>query len=522
MRSVSSFSMYLAASSDSTWRLTFIECCYCGVRRLFSLPCTCRTSRNQKKPMAAVTTPAPTILEPEFRSIYSNGDLILVNPQQSTAIFVSVIVFSTLLEYVIERIQQAKNRYVRTIVLASKDEITNMGFVTMVLLFVAFSFPLAASWRVVSQWVVMCLTYMAFGYVFMISVILAMMSLRVGKWRVFEWARIEADAHHSSSEQLFKTAREYFVLLVRATIPEHSDRLEDSSLVTFSSYLARVERRHLADITDFSFKTWFGLGLMIIVNGARALTAATIQSNKNLIQVLTYIGITGYGTLILYLIAHGFFQRRFRNYLFQQIVSVQNGTVPELDRATTPQQCFFFRSMTASLEVFKVTQLCFMWYIAVQIMAYTYVAWIEVEWFALLIYLGAAIPVIAFLYIYPWTLNLIFMCQALGTSYDADLVRRLLMEEVAASDSDSDEDSDGEFDDEEEADKKKKKSGSAGILDAELLAVEDEWTGPDVTLHSSVPEDQAPKGEPAKLVGVPPANKFQHKPSRPIFVHGTH
>jgi hypothetical protein len=492
-----------------------------------------------------MSTPIATTLAPQsiatvdFRSIYSNGDLILVNPQQSTVIFVSVIVCSTLLEYLITRLQSAKNKYLRTIVVASKDEITNIGFVQMLLLFVVYSFPLSGSWAAVILWVTMCLLYMAITYVIMASIVLALLRLQGNRWRIFEWARIDADAHHTGSEQLFKTARQYFVAAVRSQNENDNadldEKLEDTSLVAFSSYLMRIQRRNLRQVTDFGFKTWFGCGLMIVINGSRAITAASIDRSNVLLQVLSFVGVSGYGTILLFLVAHTMFQRRLRRFLVARVLELKKKTEPtlqagvfderldrppedvgpvKLDRSVTPQQCFFFRSMSATLEMFKIVQLCLMWYFAVGIMAYAFVAWDAVQWFALLIYAGAAIPLLIFLRVYPWTVNLIMICQSLGDHFDMDLVKALLGDNDVETDSDSD----GSDDDGDKGDGKKREGLAPAELDAELREVEDEWNGEHVvTLHETVPPDMKPQGEPSKLVGVAPRAKFERKAARPVF-----
>lgn len=510
--------------------------------------------------VVAQTTPAPpgSTAAPvdDFRSIYSNGDLILVNPQQSTVIFLSVIVSSTLLEWAIEVMGGHPNKYIRIIFFAVKEEATCIAFTEMVLLFVAFSFDLSRQWRVVIQWVVMCLLFLVFAFTIMVTVVVMLLRVQARRWRTFEWAKIEADATHDTHEQIFKLSRAYFLHKVMQKLSDCGVRTTEIPLVAFSAFIGRVERRLIPGVLDFTLRTWAGLGLVIVLNGARSVTAASVTSRSTLVQILTFVFIIGYGILVAYAAVHLLLTRRLRQFMLTFAVQLERGEteIKSSSQSTAKvakntQQCLYFRSPGATFELIKVLMLSMVWYVAVLIMAYVYVSFSEVGWYALLIYAAAAVPPVVMTYKLPWTLNVVTICVALGDDMEnrtGEDVSRFL---ASVADSDSEQEGGGGGDANGGVDGRGNDTASMapiGIpvgMDLRSLGTSspardiddddtivgpgagaqpaDEWTGRDITLHSLTPPDHQPTGDPQRLMGVPPseslAKKFEKRQSRPVF-----
>ena len=467
-------------------------------------------------------------------SVYFNGDLILVNPQQSTAIFLVVIASSTILEFCFEKAGEQRNIYIRTIVRALKEELTVISTSQLILLFVAYSFSMLSSlWRFTLEWVVLTLAYLCLAYAAGITTILILLKWRSLTWRTFEWARIEADAHHSNSEQLFKIARLYFADEVSSRANQHGTMHVEIPLVAYSSFLSRVERSLLKYIMDFSMKTWGLLSLIIIVNGARSLTVGTIDTT-NVGQITSFVIVIGYVPLLVYLAVHRSLERRLRQFILRQ-------RHPESRvEGATGLQCLFFRSPIATLEVFKAFLLIMMWYSAVFISGFVYVSYHSLGYFAVIVYAIGAVPPIVTCFSFPWTINVVTMCVSLGTELDkaVDHLKNGVQvdDDIASEDSDDELGSVDAHPNNQKKLKKKKEGGGnteemhtttskarGNVAASALSFFPDEYNGPPVTFHDGLPEDQVPPGEPSRIMGVVPVNamasrkKWIKKTSRPIF-----
>lgn len=121
--------------------------------------------------VCSATTAQPVLIS----GVYTNQDLILVNPLQSTSIFLGVIFFSTGFELACERMDNHVNKYTKIFFYSIKEEMAVLGFAQLVLLFVlyaAVSFTsVKLSWLIVIEFTQLCLVYMAFAFVVMATFI---------------------------------------------------------------------------------------------------------------------------------------------------------------------------------------------------------------------------------------------------------------------------------------------------------------------------------------------------------------
>lgn len=515
---------------------------------------------------------SPVFAQVDVRaSIYANGDLILINPQQSTAIFISVIVCSTGLEFLFEILESQTNRYIRVIYKSVKEECTVLGLSELVLLFIAFSFTgLSQTWRIVIQWVAMCLLYMACAYTIFVSVVMIFLKLNAKAWFTFEWARLDADVYHTSNEQLFKLARRYFTSRLVDVIRERFKKnVAEIPAVAFSSYITHVEKQYLRMMLDFSMKTYGGLAFVIVLNGSRSITVATI-AQANIGQIISFMAVVGYGIVLAQFIVKLILERRLRQFLLLQT----NSETAKRDLGA--ESCLFFTSASATFEVFKIFFLSMMWYTAVFIMCYLYTSWAAVGYYCILMYIFAIIPPILFCLQLPWCFTLVVWCAGLVGNLDSRGIDLLLKGVSALNDDEESEDEkataeakqrakQGDNDNDEQAldddfeDPRQKRNrphptehgestheleshrfretttggGSNGVVvgqetkhtnffgeveDTDWTA--DEYNGPRLTLHDSVPEELAPRGEPERILGVLPVHikkEWQVKALRPVF-----
>eukprot|EP00672_Neobodo_designis_P027233 CAMPEP_0174837888 /NCGR_PEP_ID=MMETSP1114-20130205/7053_1 /TAXON_ID=312471 /ORGANISM="Neobodo designis, Strain CCAP 1951/1" /LENGTH=546 /DNA_ID=CAMNT_0016071975 /DNA_START=44 /DNA_END=1684 /DNA_ORIENTATION=- len=501
---------------------------------------------------AQAQTTSGSIAE-ERSSIYSSGDLILVNPQQSTAIFLTVIVLSTAFEYALEFLMAIKNRYQRTIVLAVKEEAMTLSAAHMLLLWGSFSFPLALRWHTQLQFVAMCLLYMVITYLATVTGVVVLLARIMSAWRTFEWSAIAADAQHDKDQQLFKMSRQVMLTMLPFDVPGADPDLaaddeargeNPNAVLVYSSLLTVIERRHLKTLTDFTPLTWIGLALLITVNGFRAVTVDSVggldESGKRIAQALAFIAM-GYLMLGGLLLFQHLLYRRLNQVMFAR--AAQNGGAISKKRRTATQReadrekhrkVLFFSSVPSTLQIFKVFWLGIIWYVALLIVGIFRVLWRDFEWFALMIYVAAIVPPIGCVYLLPWAQVYAVMAASVGAEFDPELVRGILAGDIDVNDHDV-----ADVDDDDGA-------GWAGIADsavaegathAEIVdraldeeqqqraeaepAMPDEWDGPTISLHEAAAPEQV-QGSPPRVVGVRPVlndvgARFDTRPKRAVF-----
>ena len=374
--------------------------------------------------------------------IYSNDDLILVNPIQSSAVLLCIIAASTLVELALGRFSRVRNRYARVVYRAGREELTVIGFGVMSLQFVVNSFPsVSTNWRIVVEWVAVCLVYMGILYVILAAVVVFSLKLRSKAWRTFEWARIDADSHHGLSEQVFKLARRYFVTEIARRLSETGSELVSIPPVAFSSFCSLLECGNMKELLSFSIKTWLVVGVLIFVNATRSMTIASLDEDATLVtaHIVSFILILGYLVLALHAGLVLFLQHRVRAF-----------TVSQLDPAThdseadAPRRCLLFGSERHTLEVAKALLLSAMWYTCVFAMCFAYMAWDEYGAVALLVYVAAAAPPVLMVASTPFMINLVTFCSAMSVARRDEAIAHLagggIVFEDVSSDSGSDED----------------------------------------------------------------------------------
>ena len=476
---------------------------------------------------ASAVSLLPSCCEAVSGGVYTNQDLILVNPLQSTSIFLGVIFFSTGFELVCELMDAHENKYTRTIFYSVKEEVAVLGFAQLLLLFAEYAMAsftvVGRDWLVVIEFTSLCLVYMAISFCIITSFVGVAMQLQAKYWRTFEWARLDADAYHSSSERLYKFARRYFVDVITALVRQRDQLVVEVPAVALSTFLAVHEKRLLPSIVDFTMQTWAGLGILVIINLCRAEIVVAIN-NDSLTQILTFINVIGLGTAIAHVLIHSVLERRLLEFLQKQV----DPTTAKLDEAA--DRCLFFASTRWTLEVFKIINLCMLWYCAVMIVAFVNQSSVVAGWYCVFIYINALLPPLIFCFNYPWTVKVVVLTSALGKHLNYDAVELLERDGVG----------DDESSDDDDLDEGALQSASGPMLrmphergavggdagggsDIELeLDDEPSTNGVEVRLHESLPKEQRPPGEPTRILGVPPvenlAKRWKLRHSQPLFV----
>jgi hypothetical protein len=402
-----------------------------------------------------------------FITIYSNDDLIVVHPIQSTVLLICVIVSSTVIEYLFERVSSDRNIYVQTIALAAKEEIVGIAFAEMLLVLLAVSVNFASDWRTNILFVALLLVYMTFGllgyFVFLAFRIKALLQ----QWRDFEWARIENDSEHNTSERTFKLAKQVFMsLLPDALTDAIASRMQggdemrmlaesgqatqdgiDSQLLLmfFSSYTARTCKMQLRDVTDITPMTWLGLGFFVILNGLRAVTVSSIPGSSSLAHVLSYIGCIGFVPLAVLLAAYGIVNRRISSFVLK--VASQDDIADRAAAQAEASRCLLFGSCVRTMQIVKIVSLTQVWYICMFGVGFSYVIFRDISWYALLIYVFAIIPPIVCALIIPHFIHLTFMGGSLSEHFDVAAIKKMFDGTIDPNDDEIEDDDDDALDD---------------------------------------------------------------------------
>lgn len=362
-----------------------------------------------------VAQPVVGIDAANMPNIYSNDDLILANPQQSTAIFLTVIVASTALELFLGTVAKRRNLYFRMMVEAVKEEITVLGFCIMALQFAVSSFPdISAAWKTVAEWVTICLVYISIGYVALVLFLAPQMKRRAQAWRTFEWARIDSDSHHSATEEIFKLSRRYFVAQLTAYFRFHGEEVTNVPPVALSSFSYYRSIAALKEVFDFSLKTWIILGLFVLLNAMRTITMESLDGSTILAQTLTFLIIIGYLVLLLQVALAMVLERRLRRFLIQQLSP--DTVKPDSDS----MGCLFLNSSSATLELNKGFILTSIWFFVYFMLAYVSASYNENGLLCILFVALALPPPIGVILLTPWTIHTVSVCEALSpTNRDA-------------------------------------------------------------------------------------------------------
>ena len=443
----------------------------------------------------------------DMPNIYANDDLILVNPQQSTAIFLTVIVASTVLELFLGTVAKRRNLYYLMMVQAIKEEITVIGFCIMSLQFAGSSFPeLSPTWKTVAAWVTASFVYISFMYVGTVIFLAPQMKRRAQMWRTFEWARIDADSHHSATEEIFKLSRRFFVQELSNHFRQEGEELTNIPPVALSSYTYFRSIEGLKEIFDFSLKTWLILGLFVLINGMRTITIDSLGGSTVLPQTITFLIIIGYLVLLLQFVLATVLERRLRQFLIKQL------SPDSYKGESDAMSCLFLASSGATYELTKGFLLTIMWFFVYFMLAFLSASIKDMGYISILFVFLAIPPPIGVLLLTPWIIHTVCVCEALSAKNRESAIEHLEGGCVVLDEVDDDvlaiEDADGIV-------YRKKMETEAllsvpiqerghggGAMDRELDGIiDDEYNGPTINL-GHMNEEAGMRGPQASSVGA--------------------
>lgn len=487
-------------------------------------------------------------------SIFADGNLILVNPLQSSVIFLCIIVSSVALEFIVGKVDFMTNKYLKVALSLFMEEVMVIGFVEVCLLTVRSAISnIGETMELEFNVVALTLVFMALLFGIISSALAVKLQSKGRDWRNFEWGRLEADAQHSTVEGLFKHGRTYFIILLRRSM-RSNQTIREIPAVAFSVFLGRVEKKYLRVIFDITFMSWGGLGIMVILNMCRSLIVGT---NQLIWEVQSFIVLVGYGTATASAILAFIVSRRLKRFLKEAITAHQavDAVVDARVTQLPADGALAFNSFGATLQLYKVFHLIMMWYLAMYVVVEAKLSYDGHGWYCILVAVEALIPVVVFYVRYPTSVFVPLIAVALGRHVNEDAIEGL--KKGCNLDDSSSEDDD--IDEDERCEKIAAAAGATQRMDAvrmgpavsrplpsssmatainqqggtirlrhddddERIPCDDEVDDDFGTFHDGVPEDQAPPpGEPPRVMGVPPTNAMQKrkwnvKTLEPVFL----
>lgn len=489
-------------------------------------------------------------------SIFVEGNLILSYPLQSSIIFALIIVSSVGLEVVVAKLEELENKYLRVTLRLFREEVTVFGLAEVLLLTVKSGFSLDPLIEQEISLIALVLVCMTFAYGIINSALAIVLQARGKAWRRFEWARLDADAHHDSQERLYKLGRKWFVELVTRLVAQQNKRIKEFPPVAFAVFMAKYERKYLKALFDITFVSWVGLGVAVVVNMGRSI----IIGESVVWEVHSFILLFGYGSAITFFVMSLIVSTRLSSYLAKALSA--EGFAMGIGGPDTPTttSALLFDSFDVTLQLTKGFHLVMLWYVGYYIVVEAYLSYVAHGWFCFLVGIEALAPLVMFYAQLPSHMFVSLMCLSLGKHVDEDIVEELLTKGIASandlmneSSSDSDEEEDERLERTfAEASQRNQAAGSQQVsplgrlgqqgmavhhqqqllgahrpmlqqdeIDDERIPCEDEPAEGFGTFHDKA-KDTVPPGDPTRVMGVPPTNAMERrwriKPIEPVFL----
>ena len=377
-------------------------------------------------------------------SLYTSGDAILDNPIESAAVFLVVVVMSACIEYLFTLSGGISSKFYKKVFNTVSEEVLVVGVLSLFLTFGSSMFPtLPTSWSVMFHWTHVCLLFMAIVFVFIFVTLVAIALRQNGKWLKFELSRMLTSDSLDGRELKYKQAYDLFVVSCRAF---------ECPVVPFAAYLLKAEKQGLLDLGDLTWKSWLALSIVVVLNALRSKITPThpsatdanklLNENDTVINVIGFILLVGYGTLVAFLYTHILLQRRFRQYLMLRQQSEtggaapSNAAAPKPKGATTnatpmitrvelddPQSFLLWQRNSSTMSILQAMLIFFVWYGAVFFLNMFYATFQFNAGLTLLITVMALLPLVVFLYLMPWTLSTVAVLSSLGTNLNRNYVQ---------------------------------------------------------------------------------------------------
>lgn len=352
-------------------------------------------------------------------NLYQSGDVMLQNPVESCLIFVAVILASAVLEWILNRGKRIDNKYVRLLVEMLTQEISIVGALALFLMLAVSLIPqqyLKQRYVTLFTWANSCLFFMTLAFVVTMGYLLALSSMTVRTWRVFEEGRMdtEEDTKLSRREKLFKAA------FTRYKIDLKSKTKLGAADVPFHDYLAVQQRKVLVRLSDLSYRTWLSLSIIVIANLMRSRLSPygkdTSESSR-IGNTVLFIASIGCGTLGIFAVFFVVLQiRMFKLFL-------RGEALEHLD----PLSQLPFGTAKRSIEFLQIVAMSMNWFVAlfatgiadeIGHLSKSTIAGLSIMFMA---------PVALYLMLLPWTIMSVTILSSLGSGMSEHDIYRIYL-----------------------------------------------------------------------------------------------
>lgn len=509
-------------------------------------------------------------LPAEASSLFDSGNLILINPLQSSSIFLAIILSSVGLEVFVESLDHVRHRYLRVTLGLLQQEITVLGLVEVMSLSISYGVNLDRDVQQRIDATALVVVYIALCYGLINAALAVVLHHRAKYWMRFEWGRLNADAQHSSLERDFKVARRWFMELLQQQLAARNQIITNVPPVIFSVFLGHVEKQYLRNLFKVTFLSWGGLVVAILLS---LLRYSVVDEGAFAAEIHSFILLIGYGSTFLFYAITALINRRLRMGLAAALQnqvdeaaqkaaqtdasvgggdptvsssrfaeSGRNGPTSGSRHSFDAIHCLLFRSFTVTVEIYKALNLTMLWFISMMIVVEGYVAYLAHGWFCILVLVLESLPPVIFFYgRWSTAMHTLIKCIALSKHVDSDTIERLQQGSLALDNSDDEERPLPSAASPGRADGSARRAVNSRPLPMNHLeemllgdprqqpqidleeGVDDEPEGHFGTMHDQTAPEAQPAGDPDMVVGVPPrrrreASPWKVRPMEPIFL----
>ena len=404
--------------------------------------------------MASLTN-LPSTTEPP--GIYKTGDLILANPEESCIIFVSVILVSALLEFILQRLAEVDNRYVRIVVTVMEQEVTIVGVLALFLTFTVSLVPkrfITPLYVKLFSWAIMSLFFMACFFVIIVVFQFLVAHFDIRRWKNFEEGRMENEELHNLSyrERLYKATYDRYEKELHLKTPFRPQQLP------FVEFVSVLLNKHLMRMSNLSYRTWLCLSFVVLLNLLRTrLTPAVSRSeDDDFTNALMYVFIVGFGSLLVFMIFFAMLQQRLKLYCEEDKAAAAGGAtvgakptaVVATALAATASSRVPFGSPKRAIEFLQVVILSMNWFATLFVTGNAeHMAHLPSLWRRATVFTLFAIPLVTVIVLLQWTLlsmTLLSCLDSVTPPFTTKIMKRLRAGGTAGADDDDDDDSDDE------------------------------------------------------------------------------
>jgi hypothetical protein len=436
-----------------------------------------------------------------------------LNPVEGCTIFIALCFIAAVVEVWLSRIRQGNSTFFNTLFASVAQETLIVGLMTLLLTFVGTLGQLSPLWVALLHYDVVSLMLMVICFVVIVSLVVVALRIQLNQWKRFEGARMDQDPLHSTKEDIYTKCRDKF----RETLREKGISYPPQLL--FTMYVERRYHTVLALVADLDWKAWFVLAAFVAINGVRQQiiigsavegSATELTSQQGYIDLFSFIVICGFAPVMVFLLLHSSLERRVQKFGAKPLMRQHEREL--VAHMAQPSKDLFFEDVGVTAQVFQFIILLFEWYLAFFILILSNSAWNLMGALALVVYAAALIPLGIFLAVFPWTVLMVTLMSSIGEDVNEEVVEELaeeLRQQYSRAHTVT------ELGKLLEAHQRAAVS-SVGVA---TVRVQDEWNGPPITLHSSVPAKLAAhltETNPAELQNVTRRNLVEHAPPETV------